>query len=180
MKKGFASTIGVALAVLSIALAVGALAAFSSLEQAGVASLELRKTGERLSDARAFYDNAVTDALLDSAFQSCGCDVNAPSSISSKVAVLVPAYLGNASSALSSPSLTVDASQLSIPSFSASSCNATLSGIFSYYANVSSFNAQNGAAVSGTKSLEIQKTSSSVLMVVYNSTTLVANVTIIC
>ena len=179
-KRGFSTTIAAALAALAIAIAVSATLAFSSIQHAGIVSLEVRKAFEGFEDAKPFFDSTVNDALLDSAFQKCGCSSNNASGLNTTIHTLVRQYLGNSSNWLTYGPVTINYSSLSIPSLSPSSCNTTLSGTFSYTLTVNSSNANATTVISSSKALGIQKNNSVVWVNLTNSSVLAVNVTVTC
>ncbi len=178
--RGFASSIAAVLTVLALSFAIAAVLSFSSLQHAGLVSTESRKVFEVFQDSKPFFDASVTDALLDSAYQTCGCSASNASGLNAAITQLVTQYLANSSARLSFGPVFVNYSSLSTPSFSASSCNTSLTGTFIYDINANSTNARINTSISVSKTLGIQKNSSAVWINVSNSTTLVANVTVTC
>ncbi|GEM_PF-2893252 len=180
MKKGFASTIAAVLASLAIAFAISAALSAASLQHASLVATEGRLVSQLHSDAQPFFDAALTDALLDSAYQTCGCSASNSSGLNETIWRLAPQYLANSSGKLSYGALFVNYSNLAIPSLTVSSCNTSLTGTFSYKVSSNSRNAKIASDVSVSKTLGVQKTASAVKINVSNSTTLVANVTVTC
>lgn len=180
VNRGFASAIAAVLAALAIAFAASAALSFSSLEHAWLVASETRIVAQGFSDAKPFFEATVNDALLDSAFQTCGCAVSNASGLNATISRLVPQYLANSSARLSFGAFYANYSGLSVPSFTVSSCNATLTGTFSYAVSANSTNAKVASVISVSKTLGIEKNSTAVSLNVSNSTTLVANVTVTC
>lgn len=178
--RGFASAIAAVLAALALSFAISAVLAYGSIQQAGEVAIEARKAFEVQRDAVPFFDASVNDALLDSAYQKCGCSSNNASGVNATISTLVRQYLNNASSLLSTAVVYTNYSNINVPSFSVSSCNATLSGTFSYTVSSNSSNARVNYTVSTAKGLGIQKNSSAVSINLTNSSVLVANVTVTC
>ena len=180
MKKGFASTIAAVLAAFAIAFAISAALSSASLQHASLVSTQARLVAAGFSDAKPFFDASVTDALLDSAYQNCGCGNSNASGVNATVWRLVPQYLGNSSRSLSYGAFFVNYSSISLPSLTVSSCNTSATGTFSYTLSANSSNVKISSSISVSKTLGIQKNTSAVWINISNSTTLVANVTITC
>ncbi len=161
--RGFASAFAFALAVMALAAAAALTVQLGADKNASVAALEAANVGWRFDDGKKLAELTATDAIVDSAYATCGCGRNAPGAFLALSREKAAKYFDNASAVLSDGAYAASFTGADVQGTVAdSSCSLEGRVTVNVRERVESPNAMREQTLSLDRRLSVRKTEASV------------------
>jgi hypothetical protein len=128
MRRGFYSLTTASLIVLALLTFTAGTLILSHRGSALSSELDAKRVGDRMNDTLAALNATLEDAVLDRAWQACGCNGTGAAGLNSTfLRANLSAYLNSTRANLSDALVTVAVLDYSLSDYAPGTCNATFS-----------------------------------------------------